>query len=126
MRKLLKNVKIKKCWEIKNLGCFDYDIQLSEIEKIAETKSFYNIGLFRGAVGILQLIANMKGKDRELYLSRFIDMLNIYLIERDDDIWVPGEFCYKLSEDVFSGRAGLLLVLHDVLTEERDSWLQLI
>lgn len=112
--------------KFKNLGCFDYDIQLSEIEKIAETKSFYNIGLFRGTAGILQLIANMKGKDRELYLSRFIDMLNIYLIERDDDIWVPGEFCYKLSEDVFSGRAGLLLVLHDVLTEERDSWLQLI
>ena len=26
----------------------------------------------------------------------------------------------------FSGRAGLLLVLHDVLTEERDSWLKLI
>lgn len=33
-------------------------------------------------------------------------MLNIYLIERDDDIWVPGELCYKLSEDFFLEELG--------------------
>ncbi|WP_245149863.1 class III lanthionine synthetase LanKC [Peptoniphilus vaginalis] len=112
--------------KFRDIGCFDYEKQLKEIEKIATSKSFYNIGLFRGANGILQLIANMQEKDKELYLSRFIDMLNIYLIERDEDIWVPGEFCYKLSEDVFSGRAGLLLTIHDILAEEHNSWLEII
>ena len=110
--------------KFKSIGINDFNSQLEEIIKIIKSSNFYNIGLFRGALGILYIAAQCKNSSEDI--NNLVDILNIYLVTDGDNIYVPGEFSYKYSEDIFSGRAGLLLVLKELLNDKKNNLFEII
>ncbi|NBI30236.1 class III lanthionine synthetase LanKC [Chengkuizengella marina] len=91
-------------------------------------RCFYSPGLFRGLAG---LIVGAKAIDMELglqddkaYLNKTLETMNLYLLEEDDKLFVPGDFNYRLSGDIFSGASGMILALNDILSHG-FTWLPL-
>lgn len=92
------------------------------------TETFYNCGLFRGTSGIISitnLIENYKKNQCKNYTKAAISTLNLHLIETSNYIFTPGDSCYRLSGDIFSGSSGLLLVLDEIINNKVLNWLPL-
>lgn len=105
------------------------DKELMGFAKIAESKSFYNCGLYRGTTGILatsSLIDDYQNNQDITLTQKTLNILALHLLENEKYIYVPGDSCYRLSGDVFSGSAGLLLVLNDIKEKKHLSWLPII
>lgn len=103
-----------------------WETELKGIGEVASSKCFYGSGLFRGLGGII-LTAN--AVDIELqtggqFLDKAINTLNLYVLSDNDKYFMPGDYCYKLSGDIFSGAAGMLLALSGI-EEDIFSWLPL-
>ena len=81
--------------------------------------------MFRGATGIL-VYANAlesSGIGPGGYLDAGIELMDLYLLEKQDAVYVPGDYSYKISGDVFSGSSGALLALNDINQGKWFSWL---
>lgn len=88
----------------------------------------YNGGLFKGYAGLLPLSFKVSQTSNNFEIIQDqIDKMNLYLLEDEDSyIYVPGDFGYKVSLDIASGSAGLILVLNDILKNNNFSWIPLI
>ncbi|HEM3502771.1 TPA: class III lanthionine synthetase LanKC [Streptococcus suis] len=77
----------------------------------------YNSGLFRGFASFLLFSSFINQEcgimDEKRTLS-MIDTLQVYMVESEDKIMMPGDYGYKLSGDLFTGAAGVLLALDSV------------
>ncbi|MEK4905621.1 class III lanthionine synthetase LanKC [Niallia sp. FSL M8-0099] len=104
-----------------------WDKEIDGICKISKSKCFYNAGLFQGTTGILA-IANLLEQytNKNSLVSSALFTLNLHLLENDDCIFVPGDSCFRLSGDIMSGSAGLLLVINDILENRNYSWLPIL
>ena len=103
-----------------------WGMELQGIGAVTSSRCFYSPGLFRGLGGII-LTAN--AIDIELqtggqFLDKALDTLNLYFLGNEEKLFIPGDYCYKLSGDIFSGAAGMLLALSGI-GEDRFSWLPL-
>ncbi|WP_251943814.1 class III lanthionine synthetase LanKC [Staphylococcus sp. Marseille-Q5304] len=101
--------------------------ELKGIAKIAHSKTFYNAGLFQGSTGILaisHLLDNYLNRKDLVNASLFT--LNLFLIETDDCLYVPGDSCFRVSSDIMSGAAGLLTVIQDIISGSHFSWVPLL
>ncbi|AVO03434.1 serine/threonine protein kinase (plasmid) [Staphylococcus simulans] len=90
------------------------------------SKTFYNCGLFRGTSGIIattNLIENYYKKVNKSKTIQSLSTLNIHLIETNDYIYCPGDGCYRLSGDLFSGSSGVILTLNEILEGKNMTWL---
>ncbi|ASB92073.1 class III lanthionine synthetase LanKC [Bacillus subtilis] len=97
--------------------------ELEGIYKIVKSKCFYNCGLFRGTAGI---IAASNAIDK--YYNRGINAdnlktLDLHLFKGKVEIYTPGDFGYRLSNDIFSGSLGLLLVIQGIINNTNYMWL---
>lgn len=90
---------------------------------------FYSAGLFDGA-GSTLIIPSMTSDERYLKnekgVNLAIDRLNLYLIEENNKIFCPGNFSYRLSSDLYSGSAGILLTLAGIKQKDPMYWMPLI
>ncbi|MCE4147830.1 lanthionine synthetase C family protein [Bacillus velezensis] len=84
-------------------------------------------GLFDGA-GSFLLIPSMvdNRKMREGILMEVMDLLNIFLIEKNDYYVYPGQFSYRLSDDVYTGSSGIVLALMGIVKSNPLYWLPLV
>ena len=103
-----------------------WEIELQGIGVVTSSRCFYGPGLFRGIGGMI-LTAN--SIDIELqtggqFLDNALDTLNLYVLGNEEKLFIPGDYCYKLSGDIFSGAAGMLLVLSGI-GKDNFSWLPL-
>lgn len=103
-----------------------WEIELQGIGAVTSSKCFYSPGLFRGLGGMI-LTAN--SIDIELqtggrFLDKALDTLNLYVLGNEETLFIPGDYCYKLSGDIFSGASGMLLVLSGT-GKDKFSWLPL-
>jgi len=111
IRKLLKNNDI-------------YLEELNGIKKTMLSKCYYLPGLFKGASGVLAIADKF---DDLKVLDYCFKKLNLYLIDYKDKLYIPGEYCYRLSGDLFSGSAGTLAVLNDLnKVNDNLTWLPVI
>ncbi|ELJ9287062.1 class III lanthionine synthetase LanKC [Staphylococcus pseudintermedius] len=100
--------------------------ELKGIQKVLNTNTFYSCSLFKGTTGILvtanaiDLYNNNESKPNTF---KVLDTLKLHLIETDNEIHVPGDYCYRLSNDLLSGSSGLLLVINDIINKTNFSWL---
>lgn len=101
--------------------------ELEGIAQIAHSKTFYNAGLFQGTTGILA-ISHLLDKylNRKDLVNSSLFTLNLYLIETDDCLYVPGDSCFRVSSDLMSGAAGLLTVIQDIISGSHFSWIPLL
>lgn len=92
------------------------------IFKAIQSRCFYCSGVARGYAGLLDYYYTNIESDQK-YLHEFISTLNLYLLADDDAYFVCGEFGFKISADLFSGSAGMMLVLSSILSKSRYNWL---
>ncbi|WKG33419.1 class III lanthionine synthetase LanKC [Priestia aryabhattai] len=111
-----KNTKVRK-----------WNKEIEGICKIPKSKTFYNAGLFQGTTGILAIanLLELYTKEKELVNSALFT-LNLHLLEFDDCVYVPGDSCFRISGDLMSGSAGLLLTVNDILEHTNYSWLPIL
>ena len=95
-----------------------------------DTICSYNSGLFRGFSGFLLFSSFIKQEcgiimPEEKTLT-LINTLKTYMVESQCDIMLPGDYGYKLSGDLLTGAAGVLLALDSVSGGSWKNWLPLI
>lgn len=105
----------------------DWSKEIKGIANGTISKCFYSGGLFRGLSGLLAC-ANALEKSNLLhngneYVDKCFRTLNLYLIEKEGRLYFPGDYSYRISADIFSGSAGILCVLQDLIDGTYCSWL---
>lgn len=99
--------------------------ELIGVGMVATSKCFYSPGLFRGLTGLITVadaLTNELSVNSNL-INKTIETLNLYLLEDDEAYYLPGDYCYRLSSDLFSGSSGMILVLNDIQQNSKFSWL---
>jgi len=105
-----------------------YQEELELIVNLNDIRCTFNGGLFDGAGGFLLSSLFIKD-DREVInknILESVDKLNLFLIRREESILSPGNFCYRLSNDIYSGSAGIILALNSILKSNPLHWLPII
>ncbi|SDY37332.1 class III lanthionine synthetase LanKC [Thermoactinomyces sp. DSM 45892] len=102
--------------------------ELKLITNLSKIRATVIGGLFDGA-GSFLIIPPMMGKDQATYYSQtedIIELLNLYLIDKKNYLSFPGQFSFRLSDDLFSGSSGIVLALKGILNENPLYWLPII
>lgn len=103
-----------------------WQAEFDGLSQICDAKCYYNVGLFRGLAGLIALNNVMIClTDKKTYEDLLIETLNIYILENEGRYYCPGDFCYRLSGDIFSGAAGVLLSINETVNKTCFSWLPL-
>lgn len=103
-----------------------WDKELLGIETLAETTCTYNGGLLWGFTSFIVLANSLEKKQNDKRVDELVEGVNLYLIEKNDKkFFYPGNTCYRLSGDVFSGSSGVILALQDIMNGRWDSWMPL-
>lgn len=48
------------------------------------------------------------------YINKALTTINLYVLEKNNQYFIPGDFTYRLSGDIFSGSSGMLLALSEI------------
>lgn len=98
---------LKKIQEVK--GNAIYQNEIKSILPCYYIRSTINGGLFEG-FGSYLLLSNLLLDDSN-YTNTILENLNLFLIDKEDYLVYPSHFGFRLSFDVFSGSAGILIGL---------------
>ncbi|CAD5901011.1 Serine/threonine protein kinase [Carnobacterium maltaromaticum] len=103
-----------------------WKLEIEEISRVIDSYCFYCSGLFRGATGMVVLANALDFEKNDLDLPKVTNALRIldnYILEKDGDYYLTGDFDYKISADLFSGASGALLALYDTAhLFENENW----
>lgn len=105
----------------------NYTDMLDNLCNVEKTFCCYSPGLIRGATGflLLQLLTNKQvGEDSKYNLS----ILQNYLLQdiKNETIFCPGDYNYRISLDLFTGNAGVVLGLLGLKNSRWDAWIPTI
>ncbi|BFH68402.1 hypothetical protein J27TS7_48690 [Paenibacillus dendritiformis] len=104
-----------------------YKEEMDAILKLSKICCTISGSLFDGA-GSFLLIPSMveRSKKREKMVSEVLELLNIFLIEKNGYYVYPGQFSFRLADDVYTGSSGIILALMGVVKDNPLYWLPLI
>lgn len=100
-----------------------YIKELKGIKHIMKSKCFFNCGLFRGTAGIIESYRSIAKYENKNINTSIIDKLQNHLIFSKKEIYVPGDNCLRLSNDIFSGSLGILLIIQSLKSNIDYLWL---
>lgn len=104
-----------------------YRQEMDAILKTSKIHCTISGSLFDGAGSFLLIPSMIKeGKYREKILNDVLRLLNLFLIEKHDYYVYPGQFSYRLADDVYTGSSGIVLALMGVVKGNPLYWLPLI
>ena len=104
-----------------------YREEMDAVLKLSKTCCTISGSLFDGAGSFLLLPSMVKhGNKREEILYEVLDLLNLFLIEKNGYYVYPGQFCFRLADDVYTGSSGIILALMGVLKDNPIYWLPLV
>jgi len=91
---------------------------LGSIRRTCEIDFCLFPGLFEGRAGVIAGISllDAPGPRRERRIARQLDQLQWHLVDHDGGLAVPGEGLVRLSMDLATGAAGVLLATHAAMT----------
>jgi len=98
---------------ISNSNYFEKELQ--HLSKVKESRLSIEPGFFEGITGLM--LTSSFSKDKEI-INKTLSKLNLFLIEEDDKLLLPGRMFYKYSSDLHTGVAGILLALK--ISEENN------
>ncbi|MCP6683806.1 class III lanthionine synthetase LanKC [Bacillus nakamurai] len=101
--------------------------ELGAIVNLSKMRCTISGGLFDGT-GSFLLIPSMvdSGLDQKRILMEIMNLLNIFLIKKNDYYVYPGQFSYRLSDDVYTGSSGIVLALMGIVKSNPLYWLPLV
>lgn len=101
-----------------------YTEELESILKVADYRCCYEAGFLDGIGGffLCQCIDHNK-KD---YMEKAYEKLKLFLVQKEDKLFLPAKYFYKLSLDMYSGSAGVLAAIYSAEKENPLGWLPLI
>jgi len=106
------------------------DLYRQEMDAILKTSKVHctiSGSLFDGAGSFLLIPSMVKeGAYREEILNDVLSLLNLFLIEKDDYYVYPGQFSYRLADDVYTGSSGIVLALMGIVKGNPLYWLPLV
>ncbi|WP_432703317.1 class III lanthionine synthetase LanKC [Lysinibacillus sphaericus] len=106
------------------------DLYRQEMDAILKTSKVHctiSGSLFDGAGSFLLIPSMVKdGENRQEILKDVFRLLNLFLIEKNDYYIYPGQFSYRLADDVYTGSSGIVLALMGVVRGNPLYWLPLI
>ncbi|WP_144557840.1 class III lanthionine synthetase LanKC [Shouchella miscanthi] len=101
--------------------------EFDSILNLSKIRCTISGGLFDGAGGFLLLPSLVEDRQAQLdYTKDVIELAHLFLIEKEDTYIYPGNFSYRLSDDVFSGSSGIILAFQSIMKENPLYWLPLI
>ncbi|OPG94436.1 hypothetical protein B2I21_31110 [Chryseobacterium mucoviscidosis] len=104
-----------------------YREEMNAILKLSKICSTISGGLFDGAGSFLLLPSLVKhGEEREEILEDVLNLLNIFLIDKNGYYVYPGQFSYRLADDVYTGSSGIILALMGIVKDNPLYWLPLV
>ena len=104
----------------------DFQSELDAIMKVAEYRCCYDAGLFDGAGGFFVLVSIAKENDKTNIIQKSIEKLKLLLINKQNNYYVPGKYIFKLSSDMYSGSAGVILALQTSQSKNCLFWLPML
>lgn len=104
-----------------------YREEMDAILKLSKICSTISGGLFDGAGSFLLLPTMVEvGEKREEILREVLNLLHIFLIDKNEYHVYPGQFSYRLSDDVYTGSSGIILALMGMAKDNPLYWLPLV
>ncbi|MEK4360177.1 class III lanthionine synthetase LanKC [Paenibacillus sp. FSL M7-1455] len=104
-----------------------YREEMDAILNLSKMCSTISGGLFDGAGSFLLLPSMVEQEEkREEILSDVLNLLHIFLIKKNGYYVYPGQFSYRLADDVYSGSSGIILALMGVINNHPLYWLPLV
>ncbi|PRR88599.1 MULTISPECIES: class III lanthionine synthetase LanKC [unclassified Bacillus (in: firmicutes)] len=115
-------------WYLNYINSSDlFELEMEKIINLNKVRCAFSGGLFDGVGSFLLIPSMIKNKQM---LSDEIDLvkrkLELFLIYKDDQILFPGNFCYRLSDDFYSGSAGIILGIKSLQYSNPMYWLPII
>lgn len=110
---------------VSGLRCFEKEI--NGILKVSKTRCTISGGLFDGAGSFTILPALVEDKlEKEGLVEDVLHLLNLFLINKDDYYAYPGQFSYRLSDDIYTGSSGIILSLMGIYKNNPLHWMPLV
>ncbi|WCR28752.1 class III lanthionine synthetase LanKC [Paenibacillus thiaminolyticus] len=104
-----------------------YREEMDAVSKLSKICCTISGSLFDGAGSFLLIPSMMEhGKNREEIVSDVLKLLNLFLIEKNGYYVYPGQFSFRLADDVYTGSSGIILALMGVVKDNPLYWLPLI
>ncbi|UED81663.1 class III lanthionine synthetase LanKC [Lysinibacillus sp. CD3-6] len=104
-----------------------YRQEMDAILKTSKVHCTISGSLFDGAGSFLLIPSMVKeGEYRQEILNDVLNLLHLFLIEKNDYYIYPGQFSYRLADDVYTGSSGIVLALMGVVKGNPLYWLPLI
>lgn len=101
-----------------------FEKEFEMILNLSNLRCTYSVGLFEGLGSLFLLLAISDANDSK---EKLIDKLKLYLIYNSKgEILCPGNFSYRLSEDIYSGSSGILLALIGMECNNPLLWMPVI
>jgi len=110
---------------LNNISSSNYfEDEMKSINKVSDYVCCYDSNLFDGAGGFFVTIA-FEGS-REIDLENAIKRLELFLIQKDKSIDLPGKEFYCLSSDFQTGTAGVILAIKTAQRKNVLEWLPMV
>lgn len=115
-------------WYLNHVSGQDlYREEMDAILQLSKTISTISGGLFDGAGSFLLLPPMVKCvEQRKKMISEILNLLNIFLIEKNGYYVYPGQFSYRLADDIYTGSSGIILALMGIVKENPVYWMPLV
>ncbi|MBE9908972.1 class III lanthionine synthetase LanKC [Enterococcus casseliflavus] len=100
--------------------------ELKAISELSKTRCTITGGFFDGA-GSFVLLPAISGNStkKDVYIKNIMKLINLFIIEKDGYLCYPGQFSYRLSDDVYTGSSGIILALLSMERSNPMYWLPL-
>lgn len=105
-----------------------FEEELKQIINLNKVRCTFSGGLFDGVGSFLLIPSIIEESDekREYHIELVFRKLELFLIHKDNQILFPGNFCYRLADDYYSGSAGIILGLKSIELSNPMYWLPII
>lgn len=102
--------------------------ELKSISNLNDIRCTFSGGLFDGIGGflLLPIIQNDSVETYEKNIKDAIEKLNLFILRREDEFLYSGNFCYRLSHDLYSGSSGIILALNAIIKSNPLSWIPIV
>ncbi|WP_270170545.1 class III lanthionine synthetase LanKC [Paenibacillus sp. SYP-B4298] len=101
--------------------------EMDAIFKLSKIRSTISGSLFDGAGSFLLLPSMVKCiEQRKTMMDKILPLIHVFLIEKNGYYVYPGQFSYRLSDDVYTGSSGIILALMSSIKDNPLYWIPLV
>lgn len=98
--------------------------EFNSVVSLSKLRCTITGGLFDGAGSLLLIPALMGEQDHTSdILNDVLTLLSLFVIDKTEHLSFPGNFSYRLSDDILTGSSGIIMGMNSVLKNNPLYWL---